>query len=114
MVCGTSCIIAGAFIFSSVFLSMRVDKCALKDPLFQKISLENQKKYMAITNERRNIYLKGFGLGFIMSVLFLLISYKQGKKISSIMKTCCVLAISHGPLCFHTVNTVQRQHNVHH
>lgn len=94
MVCGTSCIIAGAFIFSSIFLSMRVDKCALKDPLFQKISLENQKKYMAITNERRNIYLKGFGLGFIMSVLFLLISYKQDKKISSIMKTCCVLAIS--------------------
>ena len=94
MVCGTSCIIAGAFIFSSVFLSMRVDKYALKDPLFQKISSENRKKYMMITNERRNIYLKGFGLGFIMSILFLLISYQQGKKFSSITKMCGVLAIS--------------------
>lgn len=94
MVCRTSCIIAGAFIFSSIFLSMRVDKQTLKDPLFQKLSEQNKQRYLTITNERRNIYLKGFGLGFIMSVLFLLVAYHQGKKLKTLTKMCVVLAIS--------------------
>ena len=35
MVCTTSCIIAGAFIFSSIFMTFRVNKKTLSNPLFQ-------------------------------------------------------------------------------
>ena len=60
MICNTSCIIAGAFIFSSVFLAFRVNKQTLNDPLFQLLSQTNKDRYMLLANERRNIYLKGF------------------------------------------------------
>ena len=62
----TSCIVAGAFIISSIFLCLRVDKQTLKDPLFQLLSDENKQRYIDIANERKNIYFKGFGLGFII------------------------------------------------
>lgn len=95
MVCTVSCIVAGAFIFASFFLSMRVDKHALKDPLFQKLSEKNQQRYLSITKERRNIYFKGFGLGFIISLCSLIyMVYIQNKKLRSITKMCLVVAIS--------------------
>lgn len=51
---------------------MRVDKSTLKDPLFQLLSNENKQRYVNIANERKNIYLKGFGLGFVISLLALI------------------------------------------
>ena len=45
MVCTTSCIVAGAFIISSIFLCLRVDKQTLKDPLFQLLSDENSVEF---------------------------------------------------------------------
>ena len=73
MVCTTSCIVAGAFVISSIFVSLRVDKSTLKDPLFQLLSNENKQRYVNIANERKNIYLKGFGLGFIISIFALFV-----------------------------------------
>ena len=72
MMCPTSCIIAGAFIISSIFVCLRVDKQTLKDPLFNLLSEENKKRYINIASERKDIYLKGFGIGFIVSVIALL------------------------------------------
>ncbi len=69
MVCTTSCIIAGAFIFSSIFMTFRVNKQTISNPLFQLLNDKQKQKYMQITEERKNIYFKGFGLGFIISIL---------------------------------------------
>ena len=95
MLCHKSCLIAGAFIFSSIFLCMRVDKQSLKDPLFQQLSEENKKRYLNITQERRNIYFKGFALGFIISILALYGLNNQKKKTSRMSNICFVMAISY-------------------
>ena len=95
MVCTTSCIVAGAFVISSIFVSLRVDKSTLKDPLFQLLSNENKQRYVNIANERKNIYLKGFGLGFIISIfaLFVLNNNKMFK-VNKLVNICFVLATS--------------------
>lgn len=95
MICTTSCIVAGAFIISSIFVSLRVDKSTLKDPLFQLLSEKNKHRYMRIADERKNIYLKGFGLGFILSIfaLFILNNNKMFK-VTKLFNICFVLATS--------------------
>ena len=96
MVCTTSCIIAGAFIISGMFLSLRVDKQTLSYPLFQLLSNENKQRYIDIANERKNIYLKGFGLGFIISIIALFIlNNNKMFKVNKLTNICFVLAISY-------------------
>jgi hypothetical protein len=95
MVCTTSCIIAGAFVISSIFVSLRVDKSTLKDPLFQLLTNENKQRYVSIANERKNIYLKGFGLGFVISLLALFIlNNNKMFKVNKLVNICFVLATS--------------------
>ena len=95
MVCPTSCIVAGAFIISSIFVSLRIDKSTLKDPLFQLLSERNKQRYMKIADERKNIYLKGFGLGFILSLIALFIlNNNKMFKVTKLMNICFVLATS--------------------
>ena len=95
MVCTTSCIVAGAFIISSIFVCLRVDKNTLKDPLFQLLSNENKDRYINIANERKNIYLKGFGLGFMISLLALFVlNNNKMFKVNKLVNICFVLATS--------------------
>ncbi len=95
MVCSTSCIVAGAFIISSIFVCLRVDKQTLKDPLFQLLSEINKKRYINIANERKDIYLKGFGLGFIASIIALfLLNNNKMFKVTKLINICFVLATS--------------------
>ena len=95
MVCSTSCIVAGAFIISSIFVCLRVDKQTLKDPLFQLLSETNKKRYINIANERKDIYLKGFGLGFIASIIALfLLNNNKMFKVTKLVNICFVLATS--------------------
>jgi hypothetical protein len=96
MVCTHSCIIAGAFIISSIFVCLRVDKETLKDPLFQLLSNENKKRYIDIANERKDIYLKGFGIGFVVSVLALFfLNNNKIFKVTKLANICFVLATSY-------------------
>ena len=95
MVCTTSCIVAGAFIISSIFVCLRVDKSTLKDPLFNLLSNENKQRYIQVANERKTIYLKGFGLGFIASVIALFIlNNNKMFKVTKLVNICFVLATS--------------------
>jgi len=96
MMCPTSCIIAGAFIISSIFVCLRVDKQTLKDPLFNLLSEENKKRYINIASERKDIYLKGFGIGFIVSVIALLfLNNNKMFKVTKLVNICFVLATSY-------------------
>jgi hypothetical protein len=95
MVCTTSCIVAGAFIISSIFVCLRVDKSTLKDPLFQLLSNKNKDRYINIANERKYIYLKGFGLGFMISLLALFVlNNNKMFKVNKLVNICFVLATS--------------------
>lgn len=95
MVCTTSCIIAGAFIFSSIFMNLRVNKQTINNPLFQLLNDNLKKKYMKITEERKNIYFKGFLIAFIISIfsLFFLNNNKMFK-MNKLSNICFILATS--------------------
>ncbi len=95
MNCTVSCILAGAFIAASVFVCFRVDKKMLKNPLMKLLNRENQTRYIALTNERRNIYLKGFALGFVISVVSLVLLNKNKMfKLTKLTNICFILAVS--------------------
>jgi len=95
MNCTVSCILAGAFIAASVFVCFRVDKKTLSNPLMKLLNRENQKRYMRLTNERRTIYLKGFALGFIVSVISLVLLNKNKMfKLTKLTNICFIVAVS--------------------
>lgn len=95
MNCTVSCILAGAFIAASVFVCFRVDKKTLSNPLMKLLNRENQTRYMRLTNERRTIYLKGFALGFIVSVISLVLLNKNKMfKLTKLTNICFIVAVS--------------------
>ena len=95
MTCTTSCIIAGAFIFSSFFVSTRINKKTLKNPLFKVLNDKQKRKYILITNERKNIYIKGFILGLILSTLSLyILNNNKLFKMNKLSNICFILACS--------------------
>ena len=95
MTCTTSCIIAGAFIFSSIFMTFRVNKQTISNPLFQLLNDKQKQKYMQITEERKNIYFKGFGLGFIISILSLyILNNNKLFKMNKLSNICFILSTS--------------------
>ena len=47
------------------------DKTERKDKLYKALSPEGIKQYENIVRERRDIYLKGYVFGLIISILFL-------------------------------------------
>lgn len=95
MNCTVSCILAGAFIAASIFVCFRVDKKMLSNPLMKLLNRENQTRYMRLTNERRTIYLKGFALGFVVSVISLVLLNKNKMfKLTKLTNICFILSIS--------------------
>ena len=95
MFCKKSCLIAGAFITASIFVCLRVDKQALNQPLMELLDDENKQRYINIANERKDIYFKGFGLGFIISVIDLFVLNKNKTfKVTKLTNICFVLAVS--------------------
>ena len=70
MICKTSCLIASIFIVSMIYKIFFYDEKILNS--FNDV-LDNKQKeiYIKIINERRRIYLNGFGLGFLLSLILL-------------------------------------------
>ena len=95
MVCHTSCILAGAFILASIGTCFLVDKKELGSPYLKMLSPEKKKKYLNIVKERRNIYLQGFGIGFVVALLALVaMNNSKQLKMTKLSNICTVLAIS--------------------
>ena len=93
MVCQTYCIIAGSFICASIFVSFLTDKKELHGSYLDDLSVDNQKRYKFIVQERRKIYFQGFALGFVLSVASLYVNNSNTKQ-NRTSNICQVLAIS--------------------
>ena len=92
MVCHTSCILAGAFILASIGTCFLVDKKELGSPYLKMLSPEKKKKYLNIVKERRNIYLQGFGIGFVVALLALVaMNNNKQLKMTKLSNICTVL-----------------------
>lgn len=92
MVCMKSCIIASMFIVAMIFTMYKSDSISSVQQFTQILSIKQKAIYKKITDERRNIYFTGFGLGLLLSFLFLFwkSSTKNSYKINRFSTICVV------------------------
>ena len=96
MVCMKSCIIASMFIVAMIFTMYKSDSISSVQEFTQILSKKQKAVYQKITEERRNIYFTGFGLGLLLSFLFLFWKSftKNSYKINRFSTICVVGAIT--------------------
>ena len=94
MICKISCLIASIFIVSMIYKIFFYDEKILNS--FNDV-LDNKQKeiYIKIINERRRIYLNGFGLGFLLSLIFIFLKANQNIKIQKIPFVCITIIITY-------------------
>ena len=94
MICKTSCLIASIFIVSMIYKIFFHDITVLNS--FNDV-LDNKQReiYVKIINERRRIYLNGFGLGFILSLIFIFLKANQNVNIQKIPFICITIIITY-------------------
>ncbi len=94
MVCYTSCALSGVFLFSMAYLAIKVDKNYLTNDFMKMLTPELQDKYKVIMKERRDLYMKGFIGGFVISLIAWL-CIRNTYKISGIQTACFLIAMTY-------------------
>ena len=113
MICKTSCLIASIFIVSMIYKIFFYDEKILNS--FNDV-LDNKQKeiYIKIINERRRIYLNGFGLGFLLSLIFIFLKAKQNIKIQKIPFVCITIIITYLITYFYYILTPKTTYMLEH
>ena len=68
-----------AFFIADIYMALTADKSNYKDAFIQTLDSEQKIKYENIIKERRNIYFKGYGVGLVLSIIFLIMTDKLRK-----------------------------------
>ena len=71
MVCAASCAVSAVFIVAMIFTMYGSDKTEAIQNFKRILTSQQAAIYQKITNERRQIYFVGFGLGLLLSFIFL-------------------------------------------
>ena len=69
MRCGISCAVAVTLLVASLYLTLTADHLKDKDNFYRTLGPDLQTRYEAIIQERKLIYMKGFGLGLVLSAV---------------------------------------------
>jgi hypothetical protein len=77
MVCAISCSIALVFLIGMIYHTFAVDKSDMYNRFMDTLSPSQQDTYNKIVCERRNIYLSGYAVGLILSVLYIQFFYSN-------------------------------------
>ncbi len=96
MVCGITCSIGLMFLIANLYVTFTADKTKQKQEFYNTLSDDKIEKYESIINERRGIYLKGYGLGLILAFIFLFLYEKFGgnDKRKGLNKICFIGGIT--------------------
>lgn len=94
MVCMLNCSISLIFIISMIYMMFSIDKKEIKTKMMSVLNEEEQQKYKNIINERRNIYLFGYVIGLILSLLMIYFKKSLKLKINKNTMICFILAVS--------------------
>lgn len=92
--CGISCFISIIFLTANIYTMLCIG-CAENKSKFINL-LDNKQKliYQNIISERKNIYFQGYGLGFIISLIFIFINKYQKLKMPYWSTVCIAGAIT--------------------
>ena len=98
MVCGITCSIGVMFLIANLYVTFTADKINQKKDFYNTLSEDKIEKYEGIIKERREIYLKGYGLGLIIAfiLLFLYENMSRGSndKKKGMNKVCFIGGIT--------------------
>ena len=78
MLCGITCSIGLMFLIANLYVTFTADKIKQKEDFYNTLSQDKIERYEGIINERRTIYLKGYGLGLILAFISLFFYKKKG------------------------------------
>ena len=93
MVCSVSCSISLVFIIGMIYFYNATSKNETVVQYKQHLNEHQRQTYDKIAKERLHIGMKGYGLGFLLSLFIILYNY-QKKKIKPASVICLVLATS--------------------
>jgi hypothetical protein len=91
--CATSCGIAATLLAGMAYCTYMGNRSELVKNYMHMLTPEQQQTYVKITEERRGIYLRGFGWGLLLSALLLGIHH-QYATMSRAALLCTVAAIT--------------------
>tara|TARA_Y100000591_G_C21764021_1_gene661741 strand:+ start:373 stop:858 length:486 start_codon:yes stop_codon:yes gene_type:complete len=74
MICKTTCAVALVFLAGTIYTSYAKSYGTIK-PFLATLNDFQQQKYDEIAKERRDLSLKGYGLGFALSLFFIIFNY---------------------------------------
>lgn len=95
MVCYMSCGISAIFLFSMLYFSLTsIESNKLMQDFMSKLPFPTNAKYTKIIRNRRRIYLEGFTIGLILSLIAIGSKIYSGAKISWIIMMCLTGAIT--------------------
>lgn len=77
--CLSWCFVAVVFLVANVYVAFTADKGLLKRDFYKVLSDKQIEKYDELVKERRNIYLQGYFVGFILALIFIIITNRGGK-----------------------------------
>jgi uncharacterized protein YacL len=93
MVCYKSCSIALIFLIGSLYTNFNIDKSKYILPFIESLTPELKQKYIEISKERKNIYMKGLLYGLLLSIVIAGVFYKI-TSFNYISSICFVSAVS--------------------
>lgn len=100
MFCLQTCGLAIIFLFSMVYMTVMVDTKALNHNLQSKLTPEENQRYLSIIEERKNLYLQGFSIGFLVSMVVLYYMKSQTNMTTNTM-VCLTVVISYLVMYFY-------------
>lgn len=95
MVCVRSCAVAIVFLFSMLYMTLTIDKDKMTENLQKHFDETHVEYYKKVVKERTRIYLTGFGIGLVLSLILLFIMKYKMKKISNLVIICTCIAVSY-------------------
>ena len=93
MACAVSCMISVVFIIGMIYFYNMTDKSAIVKQYKAHLSPELQKKYQEISEERKWISIKGYILGFIISLFIIFYNVKiRHNRLRSLPLICIIVS----------------------
>lgn len=94
MACRLTCLVAAVFLISMVYTTSLTGKHHALKEYKDQLTPELEQRYEKITEERRNIFYKGYFLGFALSIAIIFMNKMRGTPLSNWSIVCTVLAVS--------------------
>lgn len=100
MVCLRYCYLSIVFLFSMLYMTLTIDGNGMTKKLVKHFNSEQVEYYKQVIRERTVIYLTGFSIGFVISLVLLLVM-KNKLKLNPWIITCTCVSLSYIVMYFY-------------